>query len=362
MKKIIILSNTTYGIDMFLLKTLQALKEQYDITIITNADIHHYSKFNIPLYRLPLIRKPSIFKDFYNLIRIVAILRAIKPDLLITLTPKSGFLGSIAGRIASVKTSHFFTGQVWKNKTGIKRFFLKTLDTIIIKFNFLNYCDSLSQKEFLEKELYSKEINLRVIGNGSLGGVDVEKFNIENRVKNETKTLNLLYLARKTEEKGANDVLLIFKTLYSLNKNFRLYFIGPEEEKIKYKDVERLESAGKLININAHVNPSKYLKITDILLTPSKREGFCSIVIQAAAMGIPAIGYDIYGLQDSISKENGVRVPLNDITAFVNAILEMKIKLDKEESIVRRDCRNYALKFDEKIFISSFLKELSEII
>lgn len=362
MKKITLLSNTTYGIDMFLLKTLNTLKEQYDVTIITNAEIHHYSKLNISLYRLPLTRKPALLKDFSNLIRIVFILRGIKPDLLITLTPKSGLLGSLAGRISSVKTIHFFTGQVWKNKTGIKRFFLKTLDTIIIKLNFINYSDSLSQKEFLEKELYSKETNLRVIGNGSLGGVDIEKYNFKDRVKKETGTLNLLYLARKTEEKGAEDVLLIFRKLYSLNKNFRLYFVGPEEEGISDKNLNILESTDRFININAHVDTLEYLQITDILLTPSKREGFGSIVIQAAAMGIPTIGYDIYGLQDSISNKNGIRVPLNDIDAFVNAILKMKLKLEKKRNIVQRDCRNHALRFDEKIFISAFMKEISKII
>ena len=39
---------------------------------------------------------------------------------------------------------------------------------------------------------------------------------------------------------------------------------------------------------------------SDIFILPSYREGFGSVVIEAASCGIPAIGSNIYGLKDSI--------------------------------------------------------------
>lgn len=361
MKKITILSNTTYGIDMFLLNTLRTLQETYEVNIITNAESNHYSNFDIKLYSLPLTRKPSFFKDFINQLKIIRILNTINPDLLITLTPKSGLLGSIAGKFCRIKTIHFFTGQVWKNSKGIKRLILKFFDTLIIKLNFRNYCDSFTQRDFLKEQIFLKDIPLYIIGNGSLGGVDINKFNIENKINSKIDNLNLLYLARKTKEKGAIDVLSIFKKLYSIDKNFRLYFIGPEEE-ILDEEIKTLKNIDNFINVNEHVEILEYLELTDILLMPSRREGFGSIVIQAAAMGIPSVGYDIYGLQDSISIQNGIRTPPNNINAFVNGILKIKSNLKENEKLVRENCRNHALRYDENFFISAFIKEISNII
>jgi glycosyltransferase involved in cell wall biosynthesis len=46
--------------------------------------------------------------------------------------------------------------------------------------------------------------------------------------------------------------------------------------------------------------PESYMAIADILCLPSYREGFGTVVIEAAAMGVPTVGTDIYGLSDAI--------------------------------------------------------------
>lgn len=50
--------------------------------------------------------------------------------------------------------------------------------------------------------------------------------------------------------------------------------------------------------------PEKYLSISDLLCLPSHREGFGTVVIEAAAMKVPTLGTHITGLTDAI--ENGV--------------------------------------------------------
>jgi glycosyltransferase involved in cell wall biosynthesis len=72
---------------------------------------------------------------------------------------------------------------------------------------------------------------------------------------------------------------------------------------------------------------------------PSHREGFGSIVIDAAAIGVPTVGYRIPGLIDSISDNySGILVPFGNIESFVNEIVELisnTVKL-KEMSINSR--------------------------
>ncbi len=68
------------------------------------------------------------------------------------------------------------------------------------------------------------------------------------------------------------------------------------------------------------------MAIADILCLPSYREGFGTVVIEAAAMGIPTVGTDIYGLSDSIvNGVTGMLVPPRDskvLAVALSALLE----------------------------------------
>ena len=67
--------------------------------------------------------------------------------------------------------------------------------------------------------------------------------------------------------------------------------------------------------------PEKYMSISDILCLPSYREGFGTVVIEAAAMGVPTVGSDIYGLTDAVVHgETGVLVPPEDVDALYEGI------------------------------------------
>jgi glycosyltransferase involved in cell wall biosynthesis len=46
--------------------------------------------------------------------------------------------------------------------------------------------------------------------------------------------------------------------------------------------------------------PERYMAAADVFVLPSYREGFGSVVIEAAACGIPTIAYRIDGLVDAI--------------------------------------------------------------
>ena len=87
------------------------------------------------------------------------------------------------------------------------------------------------------------------------------------------------------------------------------------QEKLPIKLKEKLILPG-FSNI-----PERYMAIADFLVLPSYREGFGTVVIEAAAMGIPTIGTNIYGLSDAIiDGETGVLVPVKDSSQLAIAI------------------------------------------
>lgn len=210
---------------------------------------------------------------------------------------------------------------------------------------------------------------LRCLLRGSLSGVDLVRFNRErlSKIHDELKIklglresdFILGYIARKSLDKGCIDILKIYLKIRQSNFNVKLIYIGPDESNglvSAFLDSFPTLKEG-VINIGFVNNHEHYLGICDILCLPSYREGFGSIVIDAAALGITTVGYEIPGLVDSVVKDlTGKLVECGDIDAFVD-VLEYFISnpnILKEYSIRSRESAvNY---FDADLLNDSLYK------
>ena len=67
-----------------------------------------------------------------------------------------------------------------------------------------------------------------------------------------------------------------------------------------------------------------WLLSADVLAFPSYREGFPNVVLEAGAMGLPAIVTDINGSREIIENEyNGMIIKPRDSEALLGAMLEL---------------------------------------
>lgn len=361
---IVILTTTNYAIDMFMINSLKKLSNEHKVTILTNCrDDKYYNHINADTIYIPIRRKPSIIIDFFTLLKTMYYLKKIKPDIVHSMTPKGGLIASISAYIVGVKYRfHTFTGQVWANKYDIKSKFLMKLDALICNLSVQTFSDSKSQSNFLNTMLNPKKL-VKTIGNGSLGGVNMTKYNTSLSKKQLLKQKKFLadkniitYLARKTYDKGAYDCLKIFDELVKIRNDVILLFLGPEED-IFNKDFNFLLKKHKnnIININEMVDDYEFYSITDLLVLPSYREGFGLSIIKSAAMGIRTIAYDIYGVKDSVTANNGATVPLGDIKLFAN---QVNLELNRSEAEKEKYfsiAREFAYKFSSEIFDEAWL-------
>ena len=315
--RIAIISSGIINVNTFLKNQIKFLISQYNasITIITNLDANEelYKEFknlNVKIINISLERKPNIFIDILTLFNLALILKKSKFDMTITITPKAGFLGTLASFLKRIPNRiHIFTGQVWVNKKGILRFLLKIADKLIYKLTTKTLIDSKSQKDFLLKEKVLKNIDSDIILNGSICGVDVNKFKPNSDIKKKTrKEINikdddivLLFVGRLNKDKGVFDLLKAFNSLSKKYQNIKLLMVGSDEEKFSEHLLKNYPNLKEMVLIkNFTLETHKYYICSDIFIMPSYREGFGLASIEASSCGLPVIASNIYGLIDSV--------------------------------------------------------------
>ncbi|MEN6509478.1 MAG: glycosyltransferase family 4 protein [Smithella sp.] len=297
---------------------------------------------NIPRSLAPL-------QDFIALLRLVFFFRRQRFDIVHSTTPKAGLLAAIAGLITGIPVRlHTFTGQPWVSLKGLIRWSSRAADKLIGVLNTRCYADSISQAEFLVAEGVVSKENIDVIGQGSLAGVDTARFNPDywpmSRKREVRKTLGigassriLIFVGRISPDKGISELIAAFKELLQSGYDVDLLLVGPQDlnrggfSSIDLKEKDRCHR----IHYTGYTDcPEQYYAVADIFCLPSYREGFGTVVIEAAAMGLPTVGTAIYGLTDAvIDGATGILVPPRNEYALFEALKNLLDHPDKLQAM-----------------------------
>jgi glycosyltransferase involved in cell wall biosynthesis len=134
----------------------------------------------------------------------------------------------------------------------------------------------------------------------------------------------LLFVGRITGDKGVRELLAAFRELKQTGSRAHLVFVGPFDAERSVGNEITSSNIDEIPDTHAvgyTEQPEIYMAIADILCLPSYREGFGTVVIEAAAMSVPTVGTDIYGLSDAVvNGETGMLVPPRDSTALMQAL------------------------------------------
>jgi lipopolysaccharide/colanic/teichoic acid biosynthesis glycosyltransferase len=312
-RRICIVVSDLMTVQAFLQDQIRALTEAYEVTVVANTDDRdalHRLGLSAELVSISIVRPIRWSRDFRALLSLYSLFKQRKFDLIHSITPKAGLLTMAAGRLAGVPTRiHTFTGQVWATASRFTRRLLKLADRITAFCATQVLADSQSQLKFLIDEGVVSVRKSRVLANGSISGVDLSRFcpdaAARQRIRTEASIAEdaplFLFVGRLNKDKGALDLARAFERLTTQVVDAHVICVGPDEggmearmRNICASCVERLHFVGQ-----TRV-PEQYMAAADVLCLPSYREGFGTVVIEAAAAGLPAIASRIYGLTDAV--------------------------------------------------------------
>jgi len=342
-KKLCIVTSTEMTVRAFWVEHLRLLTRDYDVTVVTNTDNPDFLReyeIQLSVYPIGLQRHISIFRDIQSLWQLYRYFSRNKFDLVHSVTPKAGLLAMVASYAAAIPVRiHMFTGQVWANKVGIKRSFLKLFDRVISYFSSSLLADSFSQKDFIVKEKIASAGKIKVPGFGSISGVNLHRFKpdqdkrslIRNNLGLADDALVFLFLGRLNRDKGVLDLAKAFKTICQENSRLHLLFVGPDEAELAEEIKQTCSKCAQKINfVGFTTEPENYMAASDVFCLPSYREGFGSVIIEAAASGIPCLASKIYGITDAV--EDGVTGELFAPGDF-SALAELMKKYARDDDL-----------------------------
>lgn len=361
------------GIPVFHRTNIEKLSEDFDVYAVMkfqNPEVFNDIKV-VEAHALEIERRPSIIKDLKSLWQLYRYFRKNKFDIFVSQASKPSLLAAIAGRLAGIPIRiRIFTGQLWANKKGFSRMFFKGVDKLTVALNSHILVDGKPQRKYLIQNGILKEGQATVLANGSICGVDTEKFNpdpdarkeLRNELNFSDKDIVFVFMGRITREKGIFELLEAFNNLIIKYPNIKLVLIGNSEgiTSDSMSNYPNIEIEKNLILYGYTNEPHKTLQLGDVFCLPSYREGFGMSAIEAGALGLPVICSDAYGMGDSfVEGQTGLKCKVADVESLANA-METYIKQPELMARYGRNGRDRVVKsFNKELVSGAWLEYLN---
>lgn len=357
-------------------------KNEFETSLIVSPGDHFEEIKDIKIsnvYPINISREISPIKDLWSIIRLV--MHFVKADYKIvhSNTPKAGLIVAIAGYIARVPIRlHTFTGQRWTTLHGMKRKILVYIDKLIGILNTHCYADSPSQVEFLITNGLIARSKISCIHKGSFAGIDLQRFNYQKlhscqddllkKFGLDSAKLKIVYVGRIVKDKGIEELVNAFNLVTKKIENIELILVGPfeKENSVSEEIRKQIISSSQIKSIGFYPRPEEYLAIADIFCLPSYREGFGSVILEAAALKLPSIGSNITGIKDAIvDTVTGLLVPSHNVDKLAEAIevlcLNESLRMSMGESAYQRVINDFDANFINSCVAKEYRRLLSTL-
>lgn len=281
-----------------------------------------------------LARDIAPVHDVRALAALVGLLRRLRPDLVDGSTPKAGLLAMIAAAAVRVPVRvHTLRGLRVETARGGRRGVLWAGHRIA--------CDLAHKVICVGPSLRARAIELGVVsadkaivlGPGSGNGVDVEAFapgpladaagqQLRTELGIPALAPVVAFVGRLARDKGLAELVAAWPTIRA-GSGAHLVVAGGDDPTDPIEPSARAAltrgPAIHLLGERRDVLP--VYAAASVLVLPSRREGFANVLLEAAAMRVPAVASDIPGCQDVVvDGVTGTLAPPGDAAALAAAV------------------------------------------
>lgn len=360
--KVLLISNTTWYIVNFRSRLIEALLDSgWAVSVAAPPDdysrepvLRHCRYLPLPFSR----RGTNPLRELATLLHIAWLLRTVRPDIVLTWTPKPNIYAAFVGTLLGV--------EVVPNIAGLGTAFIRrsALSRVVslLYFCSLKRCHRVffqnndDQQLFVNNGWVSRRAAERLPGSG----VDLRRF-APTRLPSDAETAVFLFAGRLLADKGLRELITATRQLKTEGRSLRVLiagFIDPgNPSAISQDEIERWQREDLVEYLGPIKDICPVIAQADCVVLPSYREGVPRILLEAAAMARPVITTDAIGCRDAVvDGETGFLCHPRDSDSLAAAMRQMlRLSRDQRANMGARGRRYVEDSFDEKNVIERYM-------
>jgi len=285
---------------------------------------------------VPMQREISPWHDVVSLVRLVRVLRRLRPDIVNAGTPKAALLGMIAAWITRVPVRIYtLYGLRLETTRGPKRLALFAAEKLTTRLAQRVICVSESLRQRYIGLVPGAAHKAVVLGAGSHNGVDASQFSPCDDLRQQADALRqhfditpetpvIGFVGRFVRDKGIEELTEAFVQIRMQHPDARLLLLGDFEtgDPVSPQCKARLREDPQVILPGFIKDTAAYYFLMDVLALPSYREGLPSVPLEASLAEVPVVGFRSTGMVDAVRDgQTGLLVDVGDADALASAIL-----------------------------------------
>lgn len=338
----------------------------FDIKVIRNTK--HSQYFNKDNKRIsseiiPVSREISL-SDIVNIFKLYIAVKKYNPDIIHLHSAKAGVLGRVVAIFLGKRifyTPHAFSFLSAPNRLKRKSFLI--IEKMMRLFSPKAKIIACSKSEYYRaiNTVGHSEQNVHLYNN-SISPIVKNKLIIPQEFKISSNFL--CTIGRPSYQKNLGSIIKIIKMLHEEGFKENLVILGvghysPELEKIK--DIIAKYKLNQHVILFPWLDRNEALAIlkkAKLYLSTSLYEGLPISIIEAMALGIPTIAFNVDGNRDLIKNNiNGFLIDNKDEGDFKNKIIQLL-----EDDIIRKDFSKKCLnEYEEKFNITKNINIIENI-
>lgn len=285
------------------------------------------------IHQLTIERELSPFKDIGGLTSFVKLLSSRKYDVIHVSTPKASLLGSIAAALTRNGPVVFvYRRRVYELMSGMKQRLYIGVDKVIAALSKKVVPISRELGEQLVGDGVCKREKLHFIGSGSSNGINVDRFApgaeaegaaaLRAELGIPADAPVLLFVGRIIGEKGVDLLPEVHSRVRERIPGAHLVLVGPEDDRdpVKPQTLDYFANGAQVHWLGYRSDPRTAYALGDLFVFPSYFEGFGNVLLEAAAMEIPSVAFDVSGVREAVAQGvSGTLVPSGDAAGMAEA-------------------------------------------
>ncbi|HIY23142.1 MAG TPA: glycosyltransferase [Candidatus Brachybacterium merdigallinarum] len=287
----------------------------------------------VELCTVPMRRDPAPLNDVLSLVTMYRTLREVRPDAVVYATPKASLLTALTAALARVSIRVYEQwGLRLEGDHGAKRTMLYAMERLTCALSTDIIANSPSLAARIEDLGLAGQRPIRMLGKGSSHGVDTDAYSpsleqiplddATQEFLSGTEGLTVGFVGRLHPDKGVGALVDALDLCHQRGLSIRGILVGDDEGAVP---AARDFSSGAPLHLTGPVaDPRPFIQRFDLLVLMSEREGFPNAVLEAAAMGVPAVVANSTGTRDSVvDGDTGIIVPAGDSRRLAGVLTEL---------------------------------------